>query len=82
MKMSLQPKTAAQAMEYEQTGNKTTSKGNGKRLAIKTAEQLSTSRLLWIVTKRHKTGLLAVGNIVLVLNWAFPAWTELVKSLF
>lgn len=70
------------ASAYIKTGNKLASKGNSKRVAIKLAEELSTSRLLWIVTKRHKTGLLAIGNIVLVLNWAFPEWTQLVKSLF
>jgi hypothetical protein len=74
-------KTSAQAMEYEVSGNKGASKGTGKRVAIKSAESLSTSRLLWILVTRHKVALLALGNIVLVLNWAIPEWTTIVVSL-
>lgn len=66
-------------MKYELSGTK---KSSGKRVAVKAAEQLSTLGLLWIVVKRHKVGLLAIGNVVLVLNWVFPEWIELVKSLF
>ena len=68
-------------MSYEATGKKTASKGSAQRLTIKAAEELHTSRLLWIVVKRHKVGLLMVGNIVLVLNWAFPEWPQLFLGL-
>ena len=53
-----------------------------KKQAVKTAETLTTGRLLWIVIVRHRVGLLMVGNCILVLNWAFPMWTEFVKSIF
>ena len=74
-------KSAAQAMEYEASGSTKASKGTGKRVAIKSAEQLSTARLLWIIVVRHKIFLLAIGNVILVLNYIFPAWFDLVLSL-
>lgn len=72
-------KSVANAMDYELTGSK---KAKGKNVAISMAEQVATHRLLWIVLKRHRVGLLAAGNVVLVLNWAIPAWPEIIKSLF
>lgn len=56
-------------------------KGTAKRTAIKIADQLNTSSLVWLLVKRHKVALLALGNVVLVLNWAFPEWPQLVRSL-
>jgi len=64
--------------EVEKRRNK---KVDGKTVALKMASQLSTSSLLWLVVKRHKVGLLAIGNVVLVLNWAFPEWPQLVLGL-
>jgi hypothetical protein len=72
-------KTAAQAMTYEVTGNK---KINTKTAATTMAQTLSTTSLIWLLVKRHKVQLLAVGNIVLVLNWAFPAWPQLIATIF
>lgn len=68
--------------DFIKTGLKSPSKGTAKRAAIKIADQLNTSSLVWLLVKRHKVAILAVGNIVLVLNWVFPAWPELVRSLF
>lgn len=36
---------------------------------------------LYLLAAKHKIGLLAIGNIILVLNWAFPAWPEVIKSI-
>ena len=72
-------KTASQAMEYEVAGTK---KASAKGVAVKAAETLSTPHLLWLVVKRHKVALLAIGNVVLVLNWLVPAWPEMLRSLF
>ena len=72
-------KTADQAMDYEVAGSK---KLNKSSVVIKAAESVSTSRLVWILVKRHKVALLAIGNVILVLNWALPEWPEFVKSLF
>lgn len=69
------------ASAYIATGNKTASRNTGKKTAIKIASQLNTSSLIWLLVKRHKVGILALGNIVLVLNWAFPEWVQLVKSV-
>lgn len=74
-------KSATQAMDFEVTGNTKASKGTGKRAAIKVAERLSTPRLLWIVVTRHKVGLLSIGNIILILNFIFPAWFDLVLGM-
>lgn len=72
-------KTAGQAMQYEAAGK--VSKPNGKAMALKIAGQVGTPSLVWLLVKRHRIGILAVGNIVLVLNWAFPAWPQLVLGL-
>lgn len=65
---------------YERAGTKKVKDVNS--VAIKMAEQLSTPRLLWVLVKRHKVGLLAIGNVVLALNYIFPAWPTFVRSLF
>jgi hypothetical protein len=64
-------------MQYELTGNM---KPN-KRSATKLAEQMSTGALVLLLVKRHKVTLLAVGNVILVLNYAIPAWPSLAASL-
>lgn len=66
-------------MRYEAAGTKRIK--DGKTATIKVAEQLGTASLIWVLVKRHKVGLLAIGNVLLVLNWIFPEWPELVKSL-
>lgn len=70
--------TKTDGMKYEVTGNKAV---NGKRASVKIASQLSTSALIWILVKRHKVGLLAIGNVILVLNFVFPEWTQFALSL-
>lgn len=44
-------------------------------------ERTSTAYILWYLIKRHKMALLVTGNIILVLNWAVPAWPDILKSL-
>jgi hypothetical protein len=73
-------------MQYEDIEAKP---ANGKRaldisnkVLVNAAKKLPTYRLLWIIIVRHKVAILAIGNIILVLNWAVPAWPEIVKSLF
>lgn len=68
--------------QYIRTGKKQLSRGTGKSVAIKAADQLSTASLIWLLVKRHKVAILALGNIILVLNWAIPAWFDIVLSLF
>jgi len=67
-------------MAYEATGTKKTT--NGKAASIKIAEQLSTYSLIWLLVKRHKVAILAAGNVVLVLNYAIPAWPTILRSMF
>ncbi len=67
-------------MSYEKTGNKKLVDAKGAMLKV--ASNLKTSSLIWLLVKRHKVALLAIGNIVLLLNWAIPAWPEIVKSFF
>ena len=66
-------------MSYELTGKKKVS--NPKAVALKVASEVSTLSLLWLLVKRHKVALLAVGNIVLLLNWTLPQWLEIAKSV-
>lgn len=65
-------------MTYEVAGSK---KINGKQASIKVASQLSTALLLWLLAKRHKVVLLAIGNVILVLNYVFPEWLQLLQSI-
>lgn len=73
--------TKTDGMAYEATGTKTVSKNTGKKTALKIANQVGTPSLLWLIVKRHKVGLLMIGNIVLVLNFVFPAWPDLLLGL-
>lgn len=78
--MSNNKKPVSKAMSYELTNG--TKISDTKAVLIKSAQELSSLRLVWILLTRHKVGLLTVGNIILVLNWAIPAWPQIVKSLF
>lgn len=52
-----------------------------KASAAKIAERVGTARLVWLLVYRHRVGLLLIGNIVLVLNWVFPPWPQIVLGL-
>lgn len=69
-------------MSYEKTPIKGASKGTAKRSAIKVADQLGTSTLLWLVIKRHKVGLLATWAISVTVIQMFPFVPALVVSFF
>lgn len=68
-------------MAYEASGTKTPSKNTGKRAALKMADQLGTPSLTWLLVKRHKVALLALGNIILVMNWMLPEWPQMMLGL-
>lgn len=70
---------ATHGMKYE---DMPLTKVKGASVALKYAKQVNSFSLVWILLSRHKVGLLAIGNIILVLNWAFPAWPELVRAIF
>lgn len=76
-------KTDTALGNYIETGSK---KINAKAVNRKAYRQAVTSHntayTLGILANKHKVALLALGNVVLVLNYVFPEWTELVKSLF
>lgn len=52
-----------------------------RKMYRRTVENHSTTYTLYALAMKHKVFLLSIGNIVLVLNWVFPAWTQLVLSL-
>lgn len=52
---------------------------NGEKQRI--LNNFSTPYILWHIVKRHKVALLAIGNIILLLNWAVPAWTSILSAL-
>lgn len=69
-------------LQYEETPVSTKpSKVAIKKAGTQVLNNFSTPRLLWHIVKRHKVALLALGNIVLVLNWAVPEWTAIVLGL-
>jgi hypothetical protein len=63
-------------LSYELAGTK-----KSKRSNLRIADDMASLSLIWLLVKRHKILLLSIGNIILVLNWAIPAWPEIVKSL-
>lgn len=73
--------TKIDGMAYERTGKKEASKSTGKKTALRIADQVGTPTLVWLLVKRHKVALLAIGNIVLLLNWIFPEWPQMVLGL-
>lgn len=68
-------------MDYEETPVKK-SKGLGKVTALKAAEQLGTSTLLWLVVKRHKVGLMGTWAVIMTILYVFPAAPDVLLSLF
>ncbi len=69
-------------MKYEPT--KRTKKPSNS--AVKNEKQrilndFGTPYILWHLVKRHKVFLLAIGNIILVLNWAVPEWTDILLGI-
>lgn len=71
-------KAISKAMSYEETGSKQL---HDDDVIWSMAEKLGTPSLLWLLIKRHKVALLAIGNIVLVLNTVVPMWPNMLKSL-
>lgn len=76
-------KTADQAMKYEQDGKQTVSDFATveRRAYKKLVRRHSTIYTLWLLAVKHRVGLLAAGNIILVANWIFPEWPQLVLGL-
>ena len=76
-------KTAAKAMEYEVTGTKNVNNPSEVlRKAYKMeVQKRSTMYTLYLLAAKHKVALLAIGNVILVLNWAVPEWTSIVLGL-
>lgn len=61
------------------------SKVDGRTIANKAYKKAvnnrSTIYTLWLLAVKHKVGLLAIGNMVLIANWIFPEWFQLVLGL-
>lgn len=68
-------------MMYKEVPVENNIKDAAKAETKRIIDQQSTPSLLWVLVKRHKVGLLATGNVILVLNWAIPQWTTIAKSL-
>lgn len=60
-------------------------KVDGRTVAKKAYRQAvnnrSTIYTLWLLAVKHRLALLAIGNIILVLNWALPEWPQMVLGL-
>ena len=69
-------------MKYETTKrNKKPSNSAVKGEKQRILNDFSTPYILWHIVKRHKVALLAIGNIILLLNWAVPAWTDILSDI-
>lgn len=70
-------KQEVQDRDFIRTGTKQV---DGKKAMLKVADRLSSGSLVWLLVKRHKVAILAIGNIILLLNVAVPQWTEFVRA--
>lgn len=66
-------------MTYEKTKIKPTSKSKETMHDLKS---ISTTKILWFLVKRHKFGLLGTWAVLMTLLNMFPAFPDLVLSLF
>lgn len=64
----------AKAMEYEDIPMK-----KSKKSGIMVISEMSTMRILWYVTMRHKVGLLMLANLGLV---SYLAWDKVLHLFF
>jgi hypothetical protein len=77
-------KTEVPASAYIKTGKKEASDLTSilRKAYKKEVDRRSSIYTLWLLAVKHKVGLLMVGNIILVLNWAMPEWPQVIMSLF
>lgn len=69
-------------MNYESTKvSKKPSQTAVKKAVAKELDQFNTSRILWYLVKRHKLAISVTLNVILIVNWALPAWPSIVRSL-
>lgn len=75
--------TKTDGMKYEVTGKQNVSdpRAVSNKVYRKAVNQHSTIYTLWLLAVKHKVGLLAIGNIILVLNWALPEWPQLLMGI-
>ena len=69
-------------LKYELMSVNKTKIVDGKGALIKEAKKLGTPTLIWLIVKRHRVGLLLVGNIILLLNLIIPQWFSILLALF
>lgn len=72
-------KSVAQAMTFEELPLKTRNVEHEK--AIQAAQELPTMYLLWMLVKRHKTGLIASYAVTVTILYLFPFMPSLIGAL-
>lgn len=82
--MSLAKSGTMDGMKYEASGKKTISDPAAvdRKMYRKAIEKRSTVYTIYVVVMKHKMVFLVAGNVVLILNWVFPPWFQLVLSVF
>lgn len=82
--MSLAQNDTLGGMKYEVAGKKEVSdpKAVERKLYANSVNQTSSLYTLWLLAWKHRVGLLAMGNVILVLNWAIPEWPTMLRSIF
>lgn len=69
-------------MKYESTKvSKKPSQTAVKKAVANELDQFNTSRILWHLVKRHKLAISVTLNVILIVNWALPAWPSILRSL-
>jgi ribonuclease HII len=64
-------------MEYEDSKQLSKTKRND----YKVISEMSTAKILWFVTRKHKTALFAVWAISMTVNWAIPEWPSFIGAI-
>ena len=69
-------------MKYEATKrNKKPSNSAVRKEKQRILDDYGTFYVIWHLVKRHKVFLLAIGNVILLLNWTVPAWTDILLGI-
>lgn len=68
-------------MQYTETPINNNIKAASSKMLYLAAEKLSTPKLLWLLIKRHKVGLLISSNALLLISFVFPPWLDMLLSI-
>lgn len=68
-------------MKLEETEVKNNTHEAARKAYRKAVTERNTFYTLGLLVLKHKMPILITGNVLLIMNWAFPQWFELVRVL-